>query len=152
MHTYPKTIRITIDLLCRAIAKETSSLDPNVCAGVGKMISFNRRVTLVWLTSINRISILRSNSNNNNKSSRRTMQNDLRINDCRGYRFREAWDIPDEVIAKTRIMNSLESIQSPNAYQVQWTHKWKYDSVKESKSERKVCGKLRLYSNWVFFN
>ena len=61
-------------------------------------------------------------------------------------------DIPDEEIAKTRIMNSLASIQSLNAYQVKWTHKWKYDSVEESKSDEKVYGKLWVYSNCVFFN
>ena len=95
------------------------------------MIKFNWRVTLVWLTSINRISILQSTTTTINLRNEQ-----CKINNCRSYRFDDAWDIPDEEIAKTRIMNSLVSIQSPNAYQVQWTHKWKYDSVKESKSQR----------------
>ena len=97
------------------------------------MLKVQLKVMLVLLVNMESYSYSLIKTNNNNESLRRTMQIDLRMNDCRNYRLSDAWYAPDEKIAKTRSMNSLLSIPSPNAYQVQWTHKWKNDSIEESK-------------------
>ena len=59
-------------------------------------------------------------------------------------------DVPDEEIAKTRLMNSLGSIRKSKCFTKfsELTNGSMYDSVEESKLNIKLeCGKLQLYSN-----